>query len=68
MCGKWTQYILKDLLTCLTYISVQPQELQNLLLAYVVWYVREVRGNIFSKHCFQMSSDKIVRKNHKHNC
>lgn len=37
---------IKEILTCLTSLSMQPQELQNLLLACVVWYVREVRGNI----------------------
>lgn len=36
MCGNWTQYILKDLLTCLTSISMQHQELQNLLSAYTI--------------------------------
>lgn len=37
---------IKEILTCLTYMTVQPQELQNLLLANVIWYVREVRGVI----------------------
>lgn len=36
MCGKWTQYILKELPTCLTSMSMQHQELQNLLSAYTI--------------------------------
>lgn len=60
MCGKWTQYILKDLLKCLTSMSVQPQELQQiLLLAYAVWYVREVKGNIFQNIVFKCHLIKL---------
>lgn len=51
---------IKRFTECLTSMSVQPQELlQILLLAYVVWYVRKVRGNIFQNIVFKCPLIKL---------